>query len=274
MKNVCYIIILGFLFTSCSTIKRKLYSPTQVNNPSLRTKNDYNVSASASVPLGFDLNAGYAITNRLAVIGGLYNYKNNDYEEGYSLVSSNRSSSNLRYKHKGFHVGAGIYLPVSHNNTSTFVSFFGGYTKGDFEMNETLSEEAPVAAAPKINFYKSNIDRYFLQGSFNLYLPHIHQSFILRYNRVLYDNVITDYDNEQQFSFNLPPKVYSKWSSFLDLSFDTKIFFSKQQRIGLQVFGTMATRVNRKEYNFYINNFRAGIGLVFKSPEIKRKIKK
>jgi len=267
MKYVFIFLTLSFLYSSCN-IERRLYSPTQVNNPSLQGKKDYSLSLAFSAPSGFDFNGGYAITNRLAVIGGLYTYKNKDKEEQYfPILSSNRDSTALSYKHKGFHAGAGIYLPLSQKKSSAFISFFGGYTKGDFEMREKFYEISPVpSTSPKLNFYKSDINRWFIQGGIHSYHELINFSFITRFNYVGYSNVTTDYTFDQQASFNFPPLAYPKWSSFLDFSFDTKIFFSKKQMVGLQLFGTATTRLNKKDFNFYIYPFRLGIGVVLKSP--------
>ena len=108
-----FITILTIVFFASCTIERRLYSPTQVNNPCLEEKNDYSVSLSYSSPSGFDFNSGYAITNRWAVIGGLYTYKNRDREENNYLFSQNRDSALLLYKHKGFNIGTGVYIPLS-----------------------------------------------------------------------------------------------------------------------------------------------------------------
>jgi hypothetical protein len=266
MKYI-FILILTVVFYSGCTIQRKLYSPTQVNNPSLEKKNDYSASLSYSSPSGFDANGGYAITNRWAVIGGLYAYKNRDREENYYLFSQNRDSSLLKYKHSGFHIGTGLYFPLSKKKLSPGVSFFVGYTKGKFEMQEVFYEISPVpSTSPKLNFYSSDMNRWFIQGSLHLYDRMFHQSFITRFNYVGYSNVLTDYDSNQQYSFNLPPQAYPKWSAFLDFSFDTKIFFSRKQQLGLQLFGTVSTRLNRQDFNFYYYPFRGGIGFVLKSP--------
>jgi hypothetical protein len=279
MKYI-FILILSIIFFSNCNIERKLYSPAQVNNPSLEKKNDYSVSLSYSSPSGFDFNGGYAITNRWAIIGGLYSHKNRDKEEESNIFSNrNSASSLLLYKHNGFHIGTGFYLPISQKKSPEFISFFGGYTKGKFEMRESFVENIiftppPVPlATPKLNFYKSDINRWFLQGSLNLYHDQIHQSFITRFNYVGYDNINTDYTPNEQVSFNLPDVGDPKWSSFLDFSFDTKIFFSKEQRLGLQLFGTVSTRLNKEDFNFYYYPFRGGIGIVLKSSFIAQQKK-
>lgn len=267
MKYIFIFILTIILFSSC-TIERRLYSPTQVNSPCVEEKSDYSASLSYSSPSGFDFNGGYAITNRWAVIGGLYTYKNKDQEENNNLFSQNRDSSLLLYKHTGFHIGTGVYIPLSKDNKlATFISFFGGYTKGSFEMQESFYEVSPTpSTSPKLNFYKSDINRWFIQGSINLSDRFFHQSFITRFNYVGYNNINTDYTANEQVSFNLPDVGYPKWSSFLDFSFDTKIFFSKEQRLGLQFFGTVSTRLNSEDYNFYYYPFRMGVGIVLKSP--------
>lgn len=273
MKYIFILILTVVLYSAC-TIQRKLYSPTQVNNPSLEKKNDYSASLSYSSPSGFDANGGYAITNRWAIIGGLYAYKNRDKEENYYLFSQNRDSSLLKYKHSGFHFGTGFYFPLSKKRTPPGVSFFAGYTKGNFEMQETFYEISPTpSASPKLNFYKSDINRWFLQGSIHLYDRIVHQSFITRFNYVGYNNMNTDYTANEQVSFHLPDVGYPKWSSFLDFSFDTKIFFSTKQQIGLQLFGTVSTRLNREDFSFYHYPFRGGIGIIFKSPFVPKQKK-
>ncbi len=115
-----------------------------------------------STPSGFDFTGGYAITNRLAIIGGASTHRNKDQEEEFSIFSSYNASSSLLYRHKGFHGGAGAYFPLSKKNHENIVSFFAGYTKGSFRMDETLYENSPDTSAPaRVSFYKRNIGRYF-----------------------------------------------------------------------------------------------------------------
>ena len=158
MKNI----VIFFLLTvicSCRVIQRKIFSPTQINNPSLQQKKDHSFSLTYSTPSGFDFTGGYAITNRLAIIGGAYTHKNRDEEEAYSIFSRYNASSRLLYRHKGFHGGAGAYFPLSKKNNENIVSFFAGYTTGSFRMDETLYENSPDTSAPaRVSFYKSNIN--------------------------------------------------------------------------------------------------------------------
>jgi hypothetical protein len=265
LKILFIFFLLSFL-CSCSIIQRKIYAPTQTNTPSLQEKNDHSFSVTVSTPSGFDLNGGYALTNRLAIIGGLFSYRNRDSEERFSIFSTARDSSLLLYKHKGFIAGIGSYFPLLHDKSSLFLSFFGSYTSGSFEMNETLFTNTNPSSSPKLNFYKSDIKRWALQGSLHFYTKNIHQTLTTRYNHAGYFNVHTDYTSSEQTAYNFPPLAYPKWSSFLDFAFDTKIFFSQNQKLGLQVFGSATARVNEKDYDFYHYPFRLGAGLVLKSP--------
>jgi hypothetical protein len=264
-----FISIILFSFCSCS-IKRRIYSSTQINNPSLQQKNDHSFSLAYSRPSGFDFTGGYAITNRLAIIGGAYAHKNKDNEEDFSIGSSSTRSASafLLYRHKGFHAGLGIYFPFSKKNNRSFGSFFGGYTKGDFRMDERYSENTTTFPPPptKISFYKSNISRYFLQGGVSFYGKAVEMAITGRYNYVAYSNVSTDYTTTDQYNSNLPLLGYPKFSQFLDLGFDSKFFFTKKSRIGLQIFVSTTTRLNKKEFNFYYYPFRGGIGVVIKNP--------
>lgn len=247
-------------------IERKIYAPTQINTPSLKEKNDHNFSVSISAPYGYEMHGSYALSDRVAIMGGLFSYKNEDEEKAYSIFSSNRDSALLLYKHKGFHIGTGGYFPLIKNKSSSlFISFFGTYTDGNFKMSETSSDNANPSVS-KINFFNSDINRWALQSSLHFYSNHIHQSLTTRYNYVGYHNIETDYTNNEQYSYNLPPHAHSRWSSFIDFGFDTKIFFTENQKLGLQVFGSLTARLNDKDYNFYHYPFRIGAGLVVKSP--------
>ena len=254
-------------FAGCSTIQRKLYAPTLINNPSLQAKNDYCFTAEISNPKGVDVQGGYALTNKLAFIAGLYSYYNTDKQEDYSLFSTSSSTSDLVYQHKGFHVGSGVYFPLSSKNLNTIFAAFAGYTNGSFAMRETLYDNSNgQSTSPKLNFYKSDITRWFVQAGITQHNKRTELSGIVRFNFVGYNKVNTDYSPSEQWSYTLPPTAYPKWSQFLDISFDTKVFFSDKKIFGLQFTATTGARWKREVYNFYYYASRIGIGLVFKSP--------
>ena len=120
------------LFCSCS-IERKIYSSTQINNPSLQKKNDHSFSLTYSSPSGFDLTGGYAITNRLAIIAGAYSYRNNDHQTEALLFSNITSDAKLLYKHKGFHGGLGAYFPLSKKEQRSGYFFFWRIYEGQLQ---------------------------------------------------------------------------------------------------------------------------------------------
>lgn len=266
---------IGFVFiicllSSCAVIEHRIFSSTQINTPSLQHKNDHNFSLSASVPAGVDFQSSYALTNRLAILGGLFSYKNKDEEKRYSIFSSDRDSSLLLYKHKGFHLGTGGYFPLIKDRSPLFISVFGTYTNGDFKMIETLYDNS-VPGGSKINYYNSDIKRLALQSSLHFYSKHIHQAFTTRYNYVVYANVNTDYTVSEQISYNLPPSGHSRYSSFVDFGFETRIFFDEKQKTGIQLFGSATARLNDKDFNFYYYPLRIGIGFIANSPFSRKK---
>lgn len=267
MKLFLILLIASFFLISSCTIQRKIYTTTQVNNPSLQKQGDYNFTSTYSSPKGFDVNSGYAISKHIGVIAGLNFYKNKDREENYYFLSQNHDSSILEYKHNGFHAGAGYFFPISKDRNSLFISFFAGIIKNKFEMWESFYEVFPTpSVSPKLNFYKSDIDRWFLQSSLNFYQERFQGSVSTRFNYTGYNNVTTDYTSNEQYAYNLPPFAYPKWSSFLDFSLDAKYFFNKNQSLGLQFFLVSTTRLNRKDFNFYYYPFRVGVGFVLKAP--------
>ncbi len=274
LPKAFFVATIPLLLCSC-IIERRLYTATQVINPAIQKTGDYSLATAYSAPAGVDVTGGFAITNHIAIIGGYNNYNNKDEEEEYSIITSNYDSAVLNYRHKGFTVGAGSYFPISNDKESIFLSFFGGIVKNKFSMHEALyAGTSNPATTPKLNYFKSDINRWFLQGGINFYPESFQISFATRFNHVSYDNVITDYTINEQFSYNLPPTQYPRISNFLDLSFDVKYFLNKSQTIGLQTFFIATSRLNRKEHNFYYYPFRTGFGLVLKRPIAKKMLNK
>lgn len=252
--------------SSCAVIDRRIYAPTTINNPSFQKKNDHSFSVVYSQPSGFDINGGYAITHRLAIIGGVYSYKNRDKEETALLFSNDNSTASLLYRHKGYHGGLGVFLPLD-NNARTTVSFFSGYIQGKFRMDERFFENTTPSTTPtRISYYKSDIGRYFLQGSLNSFNRNIDASFTCRYNYVNYSNITTDYSIDQQISFAFPPVGNPRHSQFLDFAFDTRFYFDEKAKVGLQFSGLASSRLTNRENNFRYYGLRFGIGVIIKNP--------
>lgn len=272
MRAPLILFILSLLLSSC-VIERRIYVPTQVNNPYLQKAGDYSISGTYSSPAGFDINSGVAITNQLAVVAGYNHYKNKDGEREVDIFNGNQDSAILNYKHNGFHLGLGAYFPLSKGNTNTnTITVLGGLINNKFSMKEKLyAATQNPSPTPKLNFFNSDINRWFLQASINLYPENFQISFSTRYNYVSYQNVVTDYTSNEQLSYRLPPVAYPKSSSFLDFSFDATCYFNSSKTIGVQAFSILTTRLNKREFNFYYYPIRSGIGLVYKRPNAKKK---
>ena len=264
-----YILICLSLFLICScTIRRKLYTSTYVNNPSLQHKNDYAFSASISQPAGFDFSGGYAVTNRLAILAGAHTYRNAEDQTDDDFLSPTTTEVSLLYRHKGYHGGLGVYFPISKKNSNGYASFFTGYIKDDFRMDEDgiETDNNNGTTVTRDLFYKSDIGRYFVSGGIHAYVGQFDLSFLGRYNYVEYSNIVTNYSTTEQQLFNFPTLGYSKNSQFLDFAFDMKYYFTEKPRIGLQFFGLLTARLNQKEFNFPFFNNRIGVGVVIRNP--------
>jgi hypothetical protein len=262
-----WFLLLTIVVLSSCRIQRRIYSTLPINNPSVQEKNDYSVNATISDPQGFDLNGGFAITNRLALLAGAYTHKNKDVEIANGF-SSDYDSSNLVYRHNGFTLGAGVFFPLG--SSSTYLSFYGGVNKGTFKMNEALYEISPnPTGTARINSYKSDLNRYFLQGSLNHYSNAVEFSATIRYSIVEYKKVITDYTDAELAAYSLPPFVAHRSYPFIDFSMDTRVYFSQEPRWGLHVFAVASTMMNddddqagNSSYDYY--PFRLGGGIFFR----------
>lgn len=272
MRTILFLFICSILLSGC-VIERRLYAPTQVTNPYLQKAGDFSLSGTYSQPTGFDINSGLAITNRWALVAGYNHYKNKDGEREIDIFNGNVDSAILQYKHHGFHLGLGGYFSLSKGNkTNNTISVFGGLIKNQFSMKEKFyAATQNPSLSPKLNFFNSNIHRWFLQTSINFFPQNFQLSFSTRYNYVGYQNVVTDYTSTEQATYRLPPVAYPKWSSFLDFSFDATCYFNASKTIGLQLFSVLTTRLSNSDYNFHYYPSRSGIGLVYKRPDVKKK---
>lgn len=240
-----------------------------ITNPSLQEKNDFSVNASIGEPKGFDINGGFAITDHFAVIAGLYTHKNKDVEINGGFFSSGYDSSNLVYRHNGFTIGAGSYFPLGQQGSTAYMSFFGGLNKGKFRMNENFYEISPNPSS-KVNQYTSNLNRWFLQGSLNLYGNRVESSITTRLNVVQYKNVVTDYTNDELTNFRLPPMVSKGGNTFIDFAFDFKAFYSPEIRLGVLFYFVASTRLgegndpNNTKSFYYCYPYRIGAGIFYR----------
>src|SRR5688572_6008285 len=265
------ILSLIFFISSC-TIVRRIYTPLPVNNPSLKAKNDFSVSATYSEPNGLDINGGYAISNRLAIIAGGYTHKTGDIQHYW--FNNVHDSSNLIYRDNGFTIGAGTYFPIA--DSKNFFSGFAGLSTGDFKMTEDFYAISPNASHFFYN-YKSRLNRYFVQGSFNHYGGVLEISLNLKLNLVEYKNVTTDYSDNQLQNYYLPPFDARRINSFLDMGIDIKGYISQNPRIGIHYFAVGTNRLNNEEllvnghgyYAYY--GLRTGIGIIISKGSPKEK---
>jgi hypothetical protein len=268
MKWTIFLTII-ILATSCR-IERKIFSSVPVNNPSLQKKKDFSVNATISAPKGFDLNGGFALTNRLAVIAGAYSHKNKETEIAGQITPSgiHDDSSKLVYRHNGITIGTGAYFPLSKRKSSAYLSFFAGMSTGSFRMNEEMYENQVNSPGPPVfHSYKSRLNRYFLQTSLNFYDKNVEVSFTSRYSLVGYKKINTDYTNGQLSSYRLPPFTTPELNSFLDLAFDLKVLFSQNTRWGMQLFGVITGRLDNDEYGIAQYDYypiRIGTGIFFR----------
>ena len=202
------------------------------------------------------------------MIAGFYTHKNKDIEENNGFTSHN-DSTNLVYRHNGFTLGAGVFIPVFGKKSNSFLSFYGGINKGNFKMTEEFYHLIPAPSTPIFNKYQSSLNRYFLQGSLNYYGNPVEASVTTRYNLVEYKKVVTDYTDTQLSEFLLPPYVSRPVNSFIDFSMDLKIFFSHQPRWGIMFFGMVTNRTNKDDEPglgkfYYYYPFRIGTGIFFR----------
>lgn len=118
------IIIAILLFaSSCSPARRYIYTASPANNPYFTEKGNSklagyysdNSDGGQSQANGFDLQAGYAISNHIGIIASYYNRREYEEERNY-----NRGSSTVNYKRDFADVGIGYFRPINKRKTIFF----------------------------------------------------------------------------------------------------------------------------------------------------------
>jgi hypothetical protein len=198
-KNRCTVFILFvILFTSCTTPRYYIYSPSPPVNPFFKNKGDSKLSANISVASGSDIPGGdfqaaYAFTDHFAVTGA-YSMRNEKdfYWNGWS--NSAWDSVTNKYRRRIGEMGAGYFTALNPKRNITF-NIYGGYSWGNFSFTENGKDDRNILYN---RLYKADVKKWYVQPSIHFMPGRIFRvGLVSRFSFVNYSNISTDFSNTE-----------------------------------------------------------------------------
>lgn len=194
------------LLSSCTTY-RYVYTATPPNNPVFTEKGASSIAGYYSTASsensgkgyvhGFDLHAGYAISEHWAIKAS---YLKRYEMDNYGFENNLYLNSSVKYDRTLLGVGGGYFIPLNPKKTIT-VNFFGGYRTGKFSFKDKgLTDDSTIYS----RFHRSNVSIWDIQPAIN-FVPgkYLSISLVWRFSFLNYYNIETNYSSEELNYFSL-----------------------------------------------------------------------
>jgi len=248
MKKYILILIIGLGFSSCG-----IYRQNVVNVPLMQQKGQTQISGHIGFN-GYDGQAGYALTNNIAVIA---NYNN---------LGIKRDGSSTNYsidKHSFAEIGAGYYKK---NKKELLTEFFlvagNGMTSRFVTGGDTIVGHTPLFA----DFRKVYYNRFLIQADFGKLHGKFEYAFSPRIFFINYYNIEDNATDEY--------KHVSSSYLYSDIALTTRYNFAKYFKISGQVSLTIPLTGYKVAY-YEASPINGSIGLIinmnFFRPDDKKK---
>jgi hypothetical protein len=253
-------IILAFtvvmlLLTACG-VHRYVYSPPPATVTYFKEKGDNKISAVISTGSndgnsrgntynkGYDIQAGFALSNFWFVSGTYFHRKEGESADGnYNYFDT----STINYKRNILEVGGGCFMPLNYRRTSTF-NLYAAYGLGKFAFNDY----GLLNGTQYDRNFSNNIFKYSLQFGFN-FMPsdYLHISLTGKFSLVHYGVLNTNYTPNELSYFNLT-NISSRTTRFFEPTINTEIGLPQCKWLWLDMSLTLCTDnnyVNKREVN-------------------------
>lgn len=243
----CLFVIFITLFSSCvERANRYIYASQAANINYFKQKGDAKITGYYSGEgidnnNGYNVQAGYALTNHLALMGS-YTYKRENQHYGYDSLRYQRyrnwgtlddldvfDSSVIKYKRRTVELGLGYYLSLDKSKTVTF-NLYTGVSLGKNSLSDAGLDTGNHNYS---RFYNTSTTKYFVQGYFNFMpIEAIHISIGSKLSSINYHSVTTSYSNRELNFFYLD-KMTDKTINFFEPFYNMQIAIPKYNWIKL-----------------------------------------
>lgn len=270
--NSSLLLLLLVTFYSCEA-PRFVHTPTALNNTFFSGKNDSKLAAYTSGnsvsgdggPLrnrgnGFDLMGAFAVSNHFAFTGSYHKRTERNYYLPYRYGPFDTSLVN--YKRNEWETGLGYFAPLNKAKTLT-ANFYAGIGKGTYLINDVGN----IKDEKYSRFHNANPFKIYFQPSFNFIFPSARIGAVCRVNVIKYQNVITDYTNDELLSFHLDD-LNNKTLVFAELGLNVEIKNPKWPWVAVEA----ELSVNFNDDNYYrARTLNASAGFVFEPVNLFRR---
>lgn len=191
---LCILVIFGIC--SCST-PHYMYAPTAVNVPTFTQGGESTAGISFSTR-GVDVQAGYAISNHVAITGSWYWRHERQYDDSghtTSLFPSGKKMDSVRYLRRLWSLGL-TYFAAIDQKQHFYVMLTGGYGEGRFSMNEhstTKDRNTGTALASNFYHYDAQMKRVYFQPAFMGKFSSVKVALSLRFSGMIYHDIHSGY---------------------------------------------------------------------------------
>lgn len=271
-------------FASCYT-PRYMYSPNATNVPNLTTKGDSKLAAYYSfgnkgrrnLPgderqeefrnRGLDLQAAYALSNH---VGVLFNHSIRS-EINSGSFENIVDSAVIRYKRRLTEFGVGYFGRF--NKSKSMFQVFAGYSFGQSNFTDAGKDRSNIYYN---RYHRAHIGKIFLQPAIQADLsPNFTTSFVNRFNFVFFNNVQTDYTDEEQTRYLLD-QVGKQTTVFWEPSIINNFGIKDLPGLRFELQFGFASLVSRKFLDYRTLNISIGTmadirRLFAKKPAVKAK---
>lgn len=161
--------LLGCGIASCA-VPHYMYTPTAANVPGFTQKNESAVDANLSL-FGVDVMGGYAVSDRVAILGSWYYRHETQYTSSKNNLSSRAHADTLHYLRILPSLGISYTAPISQDH-HLFLGVAGGFGKGRLRMSEheTFQRDSSSVTSSSA-LYHASLRRLYLQPEFIVKYP-------------------------------------------------------------------------------------------------------
>jgi hypothetical protein len=234
--HFCLLIIAVTLFSSCfKRSSRSVYASQAANINYFKQKGDSKLTGYYSGDGnkkndGFNIQAGYAISNHLALMAA-YTYQQQHQVSGFDSINiygggifgydqvNIFDSSVVHYKRNTEELAVGYFFPLNHHKTVTY-NLYAGVS---LEKMSIADAGLDLNRINYTRFYDVKMTKYFVQGSFNFMpIDLVHFSIGGKISFLNYYSVNTSYDSSELSYFYLDKmtnKTFALWEPYFNLQF-------------------------------------------------------
>ncbi len=249
-----------FMVTSCTVTEAPhyMYAPRAVNVPMFTQKDQSDVNLKLSY-YGIDAQAGYAISDHLAMVSSWYWRNEYHYDKDFHHVPhSHDRMDSIHSKRKAFSFGISYYSPLN-KRKNIIINGTAGFGIGRFSMNSSSQTKVFFPSqdsliAKKLFNYDTQMKQFFLEPAIVFDKGKRRAAFSVRWSGIVYNKVVNSTSNPDEYG-----KISNRLLSFIEPAYTYELFLNGWLHLALQLGASLNTQEIDYQYRPIIANIGIGI---------------